>query len=154
MSFGSTNVYNKNMKSAESNNFKRFLNLNIYGTPHLNELIFWIYINNKRENPLSDTVMKLFSFLNSFSVNFLKANATSYKFCANFMIQANDIKSTFVAKLFAPKNDIFQGFWEKTKSFCLTCELLIFVFKNMSIWIGIYWLIISIAIPYISMDVK
>ena len=47
----STGFHHKKMQfQAESISFGLFLNLQISGTPHLNELIFWIYMINTKYN--------------------------------------------------------------------------------------------------------
>ena len=40
----------KMQRHTEAISFGLYLNLNISGTPHLSELIFWIYINNTKHN--------------------------------------------------------------------------------------------------------
>ena len=71
-SLKSTNFYHKNLQlHTESNPFGLFLNLNIAGTPHLNELISWIYIYNIQQ-VLRETMSKLASLLCYLTLNFLK----------------------------------------------------------------------------------
>ena len=52
---------------------------------------------------MSETMMKLFSFLNFVTPNFYKIDTAIDKFDANFILQKNDLENTFNTKQSAPK---------------------------------------------------
>ena len=59
----------KHERHTELTSYRLSLNLIISGTPHISKLVFWIY---KSQHLVSETVMKLFSFLIYLALKFLE----------------------------------------------------------------------------------
>ena len=73
-----TKFHHENMqRHVNPTSFGVQLNLNIFGTPHIKELIFWFYTNNTKYNTWWVKLRcKSFSFLSYLTLSFLKNTPT------------------------------------------------------------------------------
>ena len=95
-------------RHTKSISFGLFLKLNISGSPHLGELIFWIYTNNA-SSYYNNTVIKTLFIFELLNVEVFGKSAPIDRYDKNFIIWTNN------CKIFLLQNSLhltYHIFWD------------------------------------------